>query len=62
MTAHPKICSQTGELLAFGYGMAPPYLTYYRVSKEGQLVQEEEIEVPGADGSRLQCDRNYVIS
>ncbi len=42
-TAHPKICPLTGELLAFGYSAMPPYLTYLRVSADGQLVQREEI-------------------
>jgi len=46
-TAHPKICPVTGELLAFGYGQFPPYLTYHRISAEGKLLQSEVIEVPG---------------
>lgn len=48
MTAHPKICPKTGELLFFAYGMMPPYLTYHRASATGELVQSEVIEVPGA--------------
>ncbi|HAU21696.1 MAG TPA: dioxygenase, partial [Erythrobacter sp.] len=47
MTAHPKICSVTGELIFFGYSMRPPFLKYYRVSPEGDLVQEEVISVKG---------------
>ena len=39
MTAHPKICPETGELLAFSYGMTPPYLTYLRASASGELLQ-----------------------
>ncbi|MCS5637531.1 MAG: carotenoid oxygenase family protein [Myxococcota bacterium] len=46
-TAHPKICPVTGEMLAFGYSWKPPYLVYHRVSPEGELVQSEEITVPG---------------
>ena len=46
-SAHPKVCPVTGELLSFGYGQLPPYLTYLRVSPDGSLVQTEEIEVPG---------------
>ena len=46
-TAHPKICPVTGELLAFGYSMMEPYLTYLRVSADGQLVQTENITVGG---------------
>lgn len=47
MTAHPKICPTTGELHFFGYGFAPPYLTYHRADAQGRLVQSEVIEVPG---------------
>ncbi len=46
-TAHPKFCPITGEMLAFGYRFLPPFLTYHRVSREGELVQSEVIEVPG---------------
>lgn len=46
-TAHPKMCPITGEMLAFGYGFMPPYLTYYRVDARGDLVQAEEIPVTG---------------
>jgi carotenoid cleavage dioxygenase len=45
-TAHPKICPRTGEMLGFGYGMAPPYLTYHRVSADGELVQSTDIDLP----------------
>ena len=46
-SAHPKICPVTGEMLSFGYGQLPPYLTYLRVSPEGELVQSTEITVGG---------------
>jgi len=46
-TAHPKLCPVTGEMLAFGYSYRAPYLTYYRVSADGKLVQAEPIDVPG---------------
>lgn len=46
-TAHPRVCPETGELLSFGYTMlAEPYLRYYRVDAQGQLVQNEPIEIP----------------
>lgn len=48
MTAHPKTCGKTGELLAFAYGMNPPYLTYIRISPQGELMQLEPITVKGA--------------
>jgi carotenoid cleavage dioxygenase len=47
MTAHPRLCPVTGELLFFGYGALPPYLTYHRVAADGTLVQSEEITVKG---------------
>jgi carotenoid cleavage dioxygenase-like enzyme len=47
MTAHPKRCATTGELLFFGYSFFPPYLTYHRATAEGELVQSEDIDVPG---------------
>ncbi|MCI0547351.1 MAG: carotenoid oxygenase family protein [Candidatus Rokubacteria bacterium] len=47
MTAHPKICPQSGELHFFGYGAMPPFLTYHRADAAGALVQSEVIEVPG---------------
>lgn len=37
MTAHPKRCPLTGELLFFGYGLFRPYLTYRRVGDDGVL-------------------------
>ncbi|MER6942716.1 carotenoid oxygenase family protein [Nonomuraea sp. NPDC000554] len=48
MTAHPKQDPLTGELHFFGYGYAPPFLTYHRLSREGELVESREIEVPGS--------------
>ncbi len=47
MTAHPKPCPETGELHFFGYGFAPPFLTYHRADAAGKLVQSEVIPVPG---------------
>ena len=47
MTAHPKVCGETGELLMFGYSSLPPYLVYHRVSADGELLQSEEITVGG---------------
>ncbi|MGI9623718.1 MAG: carotenoid oxygenase family protein [Acidimicrobiales bacterium] len=47
MTAHPKMCAETGELLMFGYSSLPPYLVYHRVNAAGELVQSTEITVNG---------------
>ena len=47
MTAHPRVCPVTGELLFFGYQLAkPPYLTYYRADATGKLVEAQPIEIP----------------
>ncbi len=47
MTAHPKICPKTGEMLFFGYQFfQQPYLTYHRVDARGTLVQSEVIDIP----------------
>lgn len=62
MTAHPKVCAETGELLFFAYGVFPPYLTYHRVSASGELVQSEQITVPGGTMMHdFNITRNHVI-
>ncbi len=62
MTAHPRICPETGELLFFGYGSTPPYLVYYRVARDGTLVQREEIDVKGPTMMHdWNVTRNHVI-
>ncbi len=62
MTAHPKICGKTGELLFFAYGTKPPFLTYHRASAEGELVQSEVIEVKGATMVHdFNITENFVI-
>jgi carotenoid cleavage dioxygenase len=46
-TAHPKADPATGELLAFGYQLVQePYLTYYRIAADGQVLQREPISIP----------------
>jgi carotenoid cleavage dioxygenase len=47
MTAHPKRCPRTGELHFFGYGFAPPLLTYHVADAQGRLIRSEEIPVAG---------------
>lgn len=61
-TAHPKICPETGELLAFGYSMFEPYLRYLRISPHGKLVQTENITVGGPTMMHdFNVTRNHVI-
>ena len=47
MTAHPKVCPTTGELLAFSYlNATAPHLRYIRIGTDGELQQLEPIEIP----------------
>ncbi|MGW7825245.1 carotenoid oxygenase family protein [Streptomyces puniciscabiei] len=48
MTAHPKACPITGELLFFGYRLRPPYLTFYRASATGEVLQTQAVDLPRA--------------
>ena len=46
-TAHPKVDEKTGEMMFFGYNpMAPPYVQYSLVSKDGELQFTRPIDVP----------------
>ena len=47
MTAHPKICPETGELMAFSYASyQAPFVHYIRVGADGELKQLEPIDIP----------------
>ena len=47
MTAHPRVCPVTGELLFFGYQLATrPYLTFYRADAAGALVEAMPSDLP----------------
>lgn len=63
MTAHPKVCPETGEMLAFGYSfIEEPYLTYLRISADGELVQNEVVDIGrGAMQHDFLVSRNYAI-
>jgi len=61
-TAHPKFCPETGEMLAFGYGQVDPLLTYYRVDKDGKMVQKTPITVTGPTMMHdMAATRNHTI-
>ena len=45
MTAHPKVCPRTGELVFFSYGKELPHVTFYR-AREGRIVHAAPIHVP----------------
>ena len=63
MTAHPKVCPETGELLAFSYfAFAPPFLHYIRMGADGQLKQMEGIDIPNMVMMHdFSITRNHVI-
>ena len=46
MTAHPKRCPRTGDLLFFGYSVRRPFLTYHRASADGGDMRSVAIELP----------------
>jgi len=45
-TAHPKVDVRSGEMMTFGYGIAPPFLTYSVVDPSGRAVHTQEITIP----------------
>lgn len=63
MTAHPKICPETGELLAFSYfQFEQPFLRYIRIGADGQVKQIEPIELPNMVMMHdFAITRNFVI-
>jgi carotenoid cleavage dioxygenase len=46
MTAHPRIDPRTGELLAFGYSLFEPYLSYFVVDPDGTLSHQVDLDLP----------------
>jgi len=63
MTAHPKICPVTGDLIAFSYlSPEPPFLHYIRIGADGQLKQLEGIEIPNMVMMHdFNVTRNHVV-
>ena len=63
MTAHPKVCPVTGELIAFSYlNAGPTFLQYIRIGADGVLKQLEGIEIPRMVMMHdFNVTRNYVI-
>ena len=45
-TAHPKVDAKTGEMMTFGYGVMPPFLTYSVVGTDGRANHTTEISIP----------------
>ena len=46
MTAHPKRCPVTGDLLFFGYSVARPHLVFHRAAADGRLTESRAIDLP----------------
>jgi carotenoid cleavage dioxygenase len=44
VTAHPKFDPDNGDLLFFGYQPMPPYLTWYRADRAGNLIESRPID------------------
>lgn len=44
MTAHPKFDPVSGDLLFFGYAPFPPYVTWYRADRTGNLLETRPID------------------
>jgi carotenoid cleavage dioxygenase-like enzyme len=44
VTAHPKFDPQNGDLLFFGYQPFPPYVTWYRADRAGNLLEARPID------------------
>ncbi len=47
VSAHPKVDPRTGELVYFTLGDEAPFMRYGVVSREGELVHEIPIDLPG---------------
>lgn len=43
---HTRYCPKTGELWLINYDLSPPYLTVYRLSPQGVLLEKRDIERP----------------
>ncbi len=63
MTAHPKVCPVTGELLAFSYfQFEPPYLRYIRIGADGEVKAIEPIDIPNMVMMHdFAITRNYAV-
>jgi len=47
MTAHPKVCPVTGELIFFGYDLMAPMVHYSVADREGKLLRTLDIPTRG---------------
>ncbi len=63
VSAHPKVDERTGELVFFTLAeFEPPYMTYGVVSKDGSLVHQVPIHLPGPRASHdITITENHSI-
>ena len=63
VSAHPKVDERTGELVFFTLAeFEPPYMTYGVVSKDGSLVHQVPIDLPGPRASHdITITENHSI-
>lgn len=62
VSSHPKVDARTGELVYFTLCDDPPYMRYGVVSKDGVLIHEMPIDLPGPRASHdLTITENYTL-
>lgn len=47
ISAHPKVCPRTGDLLFFNYSKEAPYMHYGEVNSQDELVHYVPVPLPG---------------
>lgn len=47
ISAHPKVCPRTGDLLFFNYSKQAPYMHYGEVDRQNRLVRYVPVPLPG---------------
>jgi carotenoid cleavage dioxygenase len=57
ISAHPKVCPRTGDLLFFNYSKQAPYLHYGEVDRHDRLVHYVPVPLPGP---RLPHDMSFT--
>lgn len=62
LSAHPKVCPRTGDLLFFNYSKDAPYMHYGEVDREDHLVHYVPVPLPGPRLPHDMCfTENYAI-
>ncbi len=62
VSSHPKVDERTGELVYFTLSDEAPFMRYGVVAKNGELVHEIPVELPGARASHdLTITEHYTI-